>query len=128
MPKVFVSFVHEDLEIATPTQALLKIALGIDDIFMSSDRAQVFAGDNWLRKIEDSLRDAQVIVLMLSNRSVSRPWVNFEAGAAWLTQKPIVPCCYGRMTKTMLPHPYSALQGLNLKDDRITCSIVSRIT
>jgi len=48
---------------------------------------------------------------------VARPWVNFEAGAAWLADKPIIPVCYGNLSKDALPHPYSAIQALNLPSE-----------
>ena len=54
---------------------------------------------------------------MLSKRSVARPWVNFEAGAAWLVDKTLIPVCFGRLSKNVLPHPYSAIQALNLQSE-----------
>ena len=78
--------------------------LGLD-AFMSTDRSQVFAGVVWLDKIRQSLEEAELVILMLSKRSVGRAWVNFEAGATWLTRKPIIPVCYGNMSKERLPHP-----------------------
>jgi hypothetical protein len=48
---------------------------------------------------------------------VGRRWVNFEAGAAWLADKPIIPVCYGNLSKDALPHPYSAIQALNLQSE-----------
>ena len=54
---------------------------------------------------------------MLSRRSVARPWVNFEAGAAWLADKKVIPVCYGNQSKDALPHPYSAIEGVNLQSE-----------
>jgi hypothetical protein len=54
---------------------------------------------------------------MLSQRSVARPWVNFEAGAAWLADKMLIPVCYGNLSKDALPHPYSGIQALNLPSE-----------
>jgi hypothetical protein len=115
--QVFISFVHEDGAIAKAVQELLQRELALDDVFLSADKSQVFAGDFWLDKIREALESAQVVVLLLSARSLSRSWVNFEAGAAWLAGKKIVPCCYGRLTKDTLPHPYSGIQALNIPDE-----------
>jgi hypothetical protein len=60
---------------------------------------------------------AEIVILMLSQRSVARPWVNFEAGAAWLADKKVIPVCYGNLSKNALPHPYSAIQALNLQSE-----------
>jgi hypothetical protein len=54
---------------------------------------------------------------MLSKRSVARPWVNFEAGAAWLEDKTLIPVCHGSLSKNVLPHPYSGIQALNLESE-----------
>lgn len=43
--------------------------------------------------------------------------MNFEAGAARLTRKVIVPVCYGGVTRDILPKPYSGIQALNLRED-----------
>jgi len=49
---------------------------------------------------------------MLSEKSVKRPWVNFEAGAAW--GKMIIPVCFAGLRKDGLPKPYSSLQAVDL--------------
>jgi hypothetical protein len=55
---------------------------------------------------------------MLSKASVSRPWINFEAGAAWLADKAVIPACFGGLTKgTRVPKPYSGIQALDLPTD-----------
>lgn len=62
----------------------------------------------------DELAGAKVVLLMLSDKSVQRPWVNFEAGAAWTRNTVIIPVCYGRLKKEELPKPYSSLQAVDL--------------
>jgi hypothetical protein len=54
---------------------------------------------------------------MLTQESVRRPWVNFEAGAAWLAKKVIIPICFRDLTPDQLPKPYSALQAVHLPDE-----------
>jgi hypothetical protein len=117
MARVFVSFVHEDKVVAQAVKGVIRGFIGDVDAFLSTDQTEVFAGDIWLDRIKQSLRDAELVILMLSKRSVGRPWVNFEAGAAWLTDTTIIPCCYGNLSKEGLPHPYSAIQALKLPDD-----------
>jgi hypothetical protein len=56
---------------------------------------------------------------MLSTNSLREPWVNFEAGGAWLAGKVVIPICFGGVSKENLPKPYSNLQALNLRDDYI---------
>ena len=83
MARVFVSFVHEDEKVGSAVQHLLQTELDLhEDVFLSSDKSQIYAGDLWLEKIKEGLSAAELVILMLSQRSVARPWVNFEAGAA----------------------------------------------
>jgi hypothetical protein len=118
MARIFVSFVHEDEKIASAVQDLLQTELDLrEEVFLSSDKSQVYAGDLWLQKIKEALSAAEIVILMLSQRSVARPWVNFEAGAAWLADKTLIPVCYGNLSKNVLPHPYSGIQALNLQSD-----------
>jgi len=118
MAQVFISFVHEDHELAEAVQLYISSQLNLpESVFLSSDNWQIFAGEIWLDRIKAELSAAKVVVLMLSRRSVGRPWVNFEAGAAWLTDKVIIPVCYGNLTKDLLPKPYSGLQALNLREE-----------
>jgi TIR domain len=118
MARIFVSFVHEDEKIASAVQDLLQRELNLhEEVFLSSDKSQIYAGDLWLQKIKEALSAAEIVILMLSQRSVARPWVNFEAGAAWLADKTLIPVCYGSLSKDALPHPYSGIQALNLPSE-----------
>lgn len=87
MADIFISHVHEEAEVALALKAYFEEQMGQPlgrkpEIFVSSDRWQMRSG-NWLERIRKELDSAQVVVLVLSKRSVKRPWVNFEAGAAW---------------------------------------------
>ena len=113
MARIFVSFVHEEEKVALAMQEFLQKGIH-EEVFLSSDKSHIYAGDYWLKKIEEGLTAAQIVILMLSKRSVARPWVNFEAGAAWLTHKTIIPVCYGHLSREPLPHPYSAIQRVDL--------------
>ena len=115
MARIFISYIHEEERIAKAVYELLKAVLSTKEIFMSSDKWQIFAGELWLERITKELGEAEVVVSLLSELSVTRPWVNFEAGAAWLTKK-IIPACYGGLTKSTLPKPYSSIQALDLSE------------
>jgi hypothetical protein len=117
MAHVFISFIHEEQAIATAIQEVLSGLLPANDVFISADNYQVFAGEIWLEKIRRELDEAKVVVLMLSPASIKRPWINFEAGAAWLTGKALIPVCFGGLTKGSMDKPYSGIQGVDLPDD-----------
>jgi hypothetical protein len=118
MAEVFLSHIHEEEKVAKAVQRFLQQSfVNQYNIFLSSDQRQVFAGENWLERIRQELNSASVVVLLLSQRSVERPWVNFEAGAAWLAKKDLIPVCFGKLSKDQLPKQYSWAQALNLTED-----------
>lgn len=118
MADIFISFIHEENKIAEAVQAFLHEKVEIQsDVFLASDMWAIYAGEDWLKRIKEELASAKVVLLMVSKESVSRPWVNFEAGAAWLADKIIIPVCFGGLRMEGLPKPYSNFQGLSLEDD-----------
>ncbi len=116
MARVFISFIHEEGEYAESVQRFITGMLGSEVTpFLSSDKLQIYAGEKWVDRIMDELKDALVVLLMLSDESVKRPWVNFEAGAAWTRDIAIIPVCLRGFTKDDLPKPYSSLQAIELR-------------
>jgi hypothetical protein len=116
MSDVFISFIHEEGETAAAVQRFVNQMLsGQANAFLSSDKFQVYAGELWLERILEELEAAKVVLLILSEKSVTRPWVNFEAGAGWFTKKKIIPLCIKELNKDNLPKPYSSLQAIDLK-------------
>lgn len=116
MADVFISFIHEEQHVARAIQHLLAEHLK-KEVFLSADDWQVFAGELWLDRMRLELTEAKAVVLMLSPRSVRRPWINFEAGAAWLAGKAVIPVCFGGLKKERMPKPYSGMQGVELPGD-----------
>lgn len=116
MADIFISFIHEEEPVARAVRDFLEALVPGAKAFFSSDQWQVYAGEDWLKKICDALRAAKVVILLLSKESVARPWVNFEAGAGWLTDKHVIPACFKGLSKATLPKPYSSLQAINLNE------------
>lgn len=116
MGDVFISFIHEERAIATAVQKLLREQLDLKS-FMASDPWQIYAGEDWLARILKELKAATVVVSMLSAESIKRPWINFEAGGAWMLGKHLLPVCFGGLAIEGLPKPYSNIQALALPDD-----------
>src|SRR5204863_8257033 len=63
------------------------------------------------------LHQCEMLVLMLSKRALNRSWVNFEAGAVWLTGRPVIPVCFGNVSKHKLATPYASMQALDIPKD-----------
>ncbi|MDA1925239.1 toll/interleukin-1 receptor domain-containing protein [Bacillus cereus] len=112
-PKIFISHITEEKELARILkEEISKAFLGLPEIFVSSDAASISVGAKWLDRIDSSLKDAQIILLLCSQNSVKRPWINFEAGAGWVKGIPIVPICHTDINPVELPIPLNMLQGI----------------
>ena len=74
MPKVFLSFIHEDRRIADALKSLVEHELGIcKEVFMVTDQDHLRAGDNWLGTIENALKSSEIVLSLLSKRSITKP-------------------------------------------------------
>src|SRR3954469_8029938 len=118
MANAFISFIHEEEAVALGFQALLQNKVGDQHrVFVTADNWQMRGGEGWLDRIRTELHRAAVVVTLLSPRSIERPWVNFEAGAAWFAGRPIIPVCYAGLDRGQLRRPYSDFQAYNLRED-----------
>lgn len=116
--KLFISHVSEEAALAETLKVhLSRDFLGLVDIFVSSDMDSISAGDNWLRRLEDALRNSSALLVLCSFASVTRPWVNFEVGAAWISSIPIVPICHSGLRPKDLPMPFNVLQAIEASSE-----------
>src|ERR1041384_5568943 len=116
MARIFISFIHEEQKIAELVQELIQAGLeGKAEPFLASGE-DIQLGENWLARLKAELTTAEVVLLLLSPAALERSWVNFEAGAAWLAGKKLIPLCYGGLQKGELPRPYADLQVLELRE------------
>jgi hypothetical protein len=134
-PKIFISHIYEEKDVAAAVQKYIENILGGEvEIFRSSDRWKLRAGEPWLDRIRKELQESKIFILMLSAESVKRPWVNFEAGAAWVSpNKLVIPVCFSGLTKGTMPLPYSTLSAIDLKQDYVhiisaICGYLGKLT
>jgi hypothetical protein len=128
MADVFISFIHEEEMIAKALQKFLCEVLPSTKVFLSADTWQVYAGEIWLDRISDELRQSKIVLLLLSPQSVVRPWVNFEAGGAWFLDKKVIPICFHGLIKDKLPKPYSNIQAVGISDCNDQHYLVTSVT
>jgi uncharacterized SAM-dependent methyltransferase len=127
--QVFVSHISEEAPLAALLQDRIRHDfLGLVEIFVSSDTASIIAGDNWLVSINEALRRAQLLLVLCSRASVQRPWINFEAGAAWITDTKILPICHSGLRPHQLPMPLSVLHAVEAHDPSGLERVYLRIT
>ena len=111
-PLVFISHITTEKEIAIALKWLVEQAfLGMVEVFVSSDPNSIAMGGRWLDDITYGLKKCVIEIVLASPVSVTRPWINFEAGAGWVRDISVIPLCHSGMTPSMLPAPLSSLQA-----------------
>lgn len=116
-PIVFISHITEEKELAYELKKLIEFNfLGMLDVFVSSDEASISAGSKWLNDITVSLKNCSSEIILCSPESVKRPWINFEAGAGWIRDIPVIPLCHSGMEPSLLPIPLNMLQAARISE------------
>lgn len=127
--KVFLSHIQPEEDLAKLIRKDLLDAhlLSALDVFVSSDPAANPGGTSWLNNIQDNLRDASVILILASPQSITRPWINVEAGAGWVRYlqaraegtKPVslMPLCHSGLTPDQLPLPWSTFNAVEVRTE-----------
>jgi hypothetical protein len=86
LPLVFISHDGRDAELAEAFSKLLKsVSAGMLKSFRSSDKSGtegIEFGDEWYKALMLKLDAASDVVCLLTERSLDRPWILYEAGAA----------------------------------------------
>lgn len=86
MKKVFVSYASDDSDFARHLVGHLREA----EIFGWMDSGDIASGEAIGDKIKDLITSADVMVALVSPRSINNQWVQVEIGAAWALKKPVV--------------------------------------
>src|SRR2546426_7025904 len=101
---------------ATNTSNVLRKGADQLDVFVASKAGDIPTGVDWLDTIEAELRKADTYVLLLTPRSVQRFWLWYESGAAWMTERPLIPLTAAGLSKSDVPYPLGARQALSLEN------------
>jgi hypothetical protein len=129
MADVFISHIREEAKLASalktflvatiepPLRAEAMMMRRRPHIFVSSEPGAIPPGEDWLAHLKQALTSAKVVIPLLTQRSLRRPWVNFETGAAWLANKKIIPAwCEEQVFEGHFPKPYADWQIVHLPE------------
>ena len=129
VPTIFVSHISEEAELARVLKDEIFAAFGSAvKVFVSSDYESIDVGAEWLGSIQEALKGAGLELILCSRLSITRPWVNFELGAAWLKKIPIIPICHSGLQPGDLPMPYSALNAVQADQEQGLRKLFARIS
>jgi hypothetical protein len=111
---VFLSHINEEVELALIIRDRLTSSfLAMIEVFVAGEVGSVPLGDEWLDRVVGSLETCDVMLVLCSQASVRRPWINFEVGSGWTRKILVIPICHTDIQKTTLPLPLSLRQGIN---------------
>lgn len=114
-PLIFISHATDESASALVIENTLKHAFGDTvEVFNTSNRQSLQAGDPWRDKIITALKAADAVLVLCSPASVKNGWIHFEAGGAWAIGSRVVPCCIKGMKPAGLPSPLRDLQAVDL--------------
>lgn len=114
--RLFLSHAATDAPVAQFLAVALRRETDGLAIFVASRAGDIPAGDQWLPAITDELLQADVYLVLLTPVSITRRWLWFETGAAWWSEKRLLPVTAAGLEKHEVPFPLAALQVLKLDD------------
>jgi hypothetical protein len=125
---LFVSHIHEEKELADDLKKFLESSfLGMVEVFLASDSESISLGSRWLDNISDALNKCRLLLVLCSKSALSRPWINFEAGAGWIRRIKVIPLCHTDLEPQLLPIPLRLLQGATLSDKEGVANLLRTI-
>lgn len=130
-PLVFISHDTRDAEFAEAFSNLLKsVSAGVLKSFRSSDkkgRQGIEYGVEWYPEIIKNIQEATDVVCLLTQNSVDRPWILFEAGMAkGKLNTPILGVALGISLQDAITGPFAQFQNCG-DDEESLVKLVSQL-
>ena len=110
---IFISHAAFDKEHALLLKKEIESRIPTSRVFCSSDPADLPPGAKWPGDIQQALSTAKCLVLLATERSITRTWPWFETGAVWFRDCRVVPLCFGTIRKSALKLPLDERMALN---------------
>lgn len=122
---VFISHDTRDAKLAEAFSALLKsVSAGVLKSFRTSDKKGnqgIEYGVEWYPEIIKNIQEASDVVCLLTERSVNRPWILFEAGMAkGKLETPILGVALGITLKYASTGPFAQFQNCGDDEESLT--------
>ena len=101
-------------------QAIQRLTLGQITVWHSSDDTPdggLRPGQVWLDEIRNRIAASRAVVVLLTPRSLTKPWLLFEAGFGAAQQNcAVIPICIGIDSAADVPFPLAMYQAFQLAD------------
>lgn len=130
-PLVFISHDTRDAKLAEAFSNLLRsVSAGVLKSFRSSDKRGsqgIEYGVEWYPSIIKNIQDASDVVCLLTERSIDRPWILFEAGMAkGKLETPILGVALGMPLNKASTGPFAQFQNCGDDEDSL-CKLVFQL-
>lgn len=127
--QIFISHTKDEADFAESLSTWFKNILDKQiRVFVSSDNGEsIPLGSEWLEKIKESLKSTNIILVLVSHKSIEKKWIHFEAGAGYIRNIPVIPVCIGGITAKELPDPLNFLQAVELPNDKNELALIKKI-
>ncbi len=124
-PLIFISHDSRDAELAGAFSKLLRsVSAGMLKSFRSSDKKGtegIEFGDEWYKRLMNKLDSASDVVCLLTERSMERPWILYEAGVAkGKLGTPVFGVALGITLSKVSTGPFYQFQNCDDSDDSLT--------
>jgi hypothetical protein len=129
---VFISHDTRDAEVAEAFSKLLSsVSAGVLKSFRSSDkkgRQGIEYGTEWYPEIMKKLDEASDIVCLLTNNSINRPWILYEAGVAkGKLDNPVLGVALGIPLNKATNGPFAQFQNCGDDENSLTALILQLV-
>ena len=112
---VFISHITQETPIAIVLQKYLRLAFGDDfRVFVSSDAKSIGGGKKWYTHIIENLRASEVVLVLVSQESKGREWINFEAGVGEGLESLVIPVGISHISLGQLSFPLAGIQARSI--------------
>ncbi|HEU0015171.1 MAG TPA: toll/interleukin-1 receptor domain-containing protein [Longimicrobium sp.] len=125
--RLFISHASVDRAVAEYIQSQIQAAVPRLDVFLASVPGHIPVGADWLATIKDELTRATAYLILLTPASVQRPWIAFEMGAAWMSERTLLTVLAGELDRASIPMPLSSFQILSLESPREAHEVMKRL-
>jgi hypothetical protein len=116
--RLFISHAAVDRGLAGFVDETARVAIPGIQVFRASRVGQIRAGREWFDVVTRELRESDKYMVLLTEASISKPWISFETGAAWYTGRTLVPLLAPGFNPQDVPEPLRFLQLLSLGDPK----------
>jgi len=126
---IFISYARVDAPIAkTLGEEIERTFRGQIKVFTAAAEGALPPASQWRVILHSALRDARLLLVILTKNSLSRSWIYWECGAAFLNHTPIVPLLGAGLCMSDLPDQFRELQAVQLCDRKqVVAQLMQRL-